>query len=130
MILRKARALVKVDVSVLVGARSPHAMSNAKQKRVSEAPRFHVPTPQIMAVVVRDGGNLVGLPGDPRARVDRYGVWSGPDKLILMDGSLLSVAYLLRRGVRPIDIELLEDAERARLTQAIAYALEDLGRMT
>jgi hypothetical protein len=34
------------------------------------------------------------------------------------------------KSMQPIDVELLEDAERARLAQIVAYALEDLGRMT
>ena len=78
----------------------------------------------------RDGGNLLGLPDDPRAKVNRYGVWSGPYKLILLDVALLSMASLLSKNMQPIDVELLEDPERARLTQIVAYALEDLGRMT
>jgi hypothetical protein len=106
----------------------PRGVMSAKTKRAATPKRAapkHIPAPQIVAVVARDDGDTITVPGDSRRR----GVWNlAPFKLVLLDVCLLSVAPLIGRDVRPIDIDDLEDAERARLTQAIAYALEDLGR--
>lgn len=78
----------------------------------------HIPAPRVVAVVARDDGNAIRLPGDPRR--------GAPFKLVLLDVSLLSVASLAVKGVRPIEVDDLEPDERERFIQAMTYAVEDL----
>jgi hypothetical protein len=91
----------------------------------------HVPVPVVVAIVARDEGNVIKLEGSPRARFTVDGKrplvrGAGLHKIVVLDEGLVSLSYLLGRGVDPLDADDLGPHERARLVEALGYTLEAL----